>query len=184
MSKETTQKAEGYDFGSYEKDTLTRPRDAAWDNFHSWEKAEPGDKVQGYIEDAFYRPEELNDDGSVAFKPQRGITLRQTNGELVNITIKFLDFILKKTDGLRVGDPLTIVFEKQLQPKQKGWKGAKVFGYYGKNLDTTVGNPTVKHLTDEDRKVGGTKVDEEEVPAVTSGSSEPDEAGWEEEQQQ
>ena len=83
MSKETKQDG-AYDFGNYEKDTLTRPRDEAWDNFKSWDKAEIGDLVQGYIRDAFYRPEELNDDGSVAFHAQRGITLEQTDGTLVN----------------------------------------------------------------------------------------------------
>lgn len=165
-----------YDFSNYEKDTLTRPRDEAWDNFHSWEKAEIGDMIQGYIKDAFYRPEELNDDGSVAFHAQRGITLEQLDGKLVNVTMKTMDFILKKTDNLRVGDPLTIKFEKQLQPKQKGYKGAKVFGYYGKNLPSTEGNKTVKELYDEDRLAGGTEKEKEsdsEREEVTTGSTAP-----------
>lgn len=163
-----------YNFDEFQKDTLTRPRDEAWDNFHSWEKAEIGDKVQGYIVDAFFRPEEHNDDGSVAFHAQRGITLKQLDGKLVNVTVKFLDFLLKKTDNLRIGDPLTIVFEKQLQPKQKGYKGAKVFGYYGKNLDSTLGNPTVKWLTDEDRRAGGTASDDaEQETDVTTGETGP-----------
>lgn len=165
-----------YDFGSYEKDALTRPRDAAWDNWVSWKDKQPGDKIQGYVRDAFFRPEELNEDGSIAFRAQRGITLEQLDGTLINVGVKYIDFILKSTDNLRVGDPLTIVYEKDGQKKNKTYSAPKIYGYYGKNLETTVGNPTVKELTDEDRRAGGSAepVQEDETEAeVTTGVTTP-----------
>ena len=62
-----------YNFGEFNKDSLTLPRDKAWDNFAKWEKE--GDMVQGFIRDVFYRAEEGE------FKAQRGITLEQPNGK-------------------------------------------------------------------------------------------------------
>lgn len=148
MAKDKTQN--GYDFKNYKEDTLTKPRDKAWDNWGKFEKE--GDEVQGFIRDVFYRKAEGE------FKEQRGITLEQPDGELINVGIKRIPFILQKTDTLRLGDPLTIVYEKQLEPKQKGYKGAKQFGFYGKNLDENAANPTVFELDEIDFKRGGTTV--------------------------
>lgn len=140
----TTEKKAQQDenFADYEKDALTLPRDKAWDNWAKFD--EVSDKVQGYIRDVFYRAPEGE------FKEQRGVTLEQPGGELINVGIKRISFILAKTDNLRLGDPLTIVFEKQLQPKQKGYKGAKQFGFYGKNLEANAGEKTVADLELED----------------------------------
>ncbi len=136
--------SEKNDFADYKKDALTRPYESAWENWAKFENE--GDKVSGYIRDVFYRKAEGE------FKEQRGITLEQTNGELVNVAIKRLPFILEKTDMLRLGDPLTIEFEKTLAPRQKGYKGTKQFGFYGKNLDANVNNKTVAELDQEDMK--------------------------------
>jgi hypothetical protein len=125
-----------YDFAKYNKDELTKPRDKAWDNWFKFEKK--GDKVQGFIRDAFYRPEEGQ------YKSQRGITLEQPDGTLVNVGIKRLDFILNKTDDLRIGDPLTIVFAESTP--NKGLSDTKIFEFYGTNLPENAGNPTVKEL--------------------------------------
>lgn len=130
-----------YNFDNYEKDSLTRPRDLAWSNWAKFEKQ--GDKVQGFIRDAFFR------DAEGQYPAQRGITIEQTNGELINVGIKRRDFILAKTDHLRIGDPLTVVLD-QLQPaKTKGFSATKIFGYYGKNLPENEGNPTVAELDHE-----------------------------------
>lgn len=134
-----------YDFNNYEKDALTKPRDKAWENWFKFD--EVGKKVGGYIRDVFYRPAEGN------FAEQRGLTLEQPNGELVNVGIKHIDFILAKTDGLRLGDPVTIVFEKELAPQVKGNSPTKQFGFYGKNLPENAGNKTVAVLEAEDRKI-------------------------------
>jgi hypothetical protein len=138
-----------YNFDNYEKDTLTLPRDEAWGNWKSWKDAKIGDKVQGYIADAFYRPAEGD------MKEQRGITIRQQDGVLINVGIKMIDFILKPTDNLRIGDPITIKFTEQQQPQKKGQQGAKIFSYFGTNLPANAGNKTVKEMTDADRNKGG-----------------------------
>jgi hypothetical protein len=138
-----------YNFDNYKKDTLTLPRDEAWGNWKSWKDAKIGDKVQGYIADAFYRP--IQGD----MKEQRGLTIRQADGVLINVGVKMYDFVLKSTDNLRIGDPVTIEFTEQLQSQTKGQQGAKVFAYYGTNLPENAGNKTVKEMTDADRNKGG-----------------------------
>lgn len=139
-----------YDFGEYKKDALTLPRDKAWSNWATFEKE--GDTISGFIRDVFYRKAEGE------YKEQRGITLEQPSGELINVGIKRIPFILAKTDNLKIGDPLTIVFEKTLQPSQKGYKGAKQFAFYGKNLEENAANKTVAVLDEEDRiRVIGSK---------------------------
>lgn len=145
-----------YDFTKYKKDSLTKPRDLAWENWAKFEKV--GDKVQGFIRDVFYRAEEGQ------YKAQRGITLEQPNGEMINVAIKRLPFVLSKTDGLRLGDPLTVVFDSELPAKQKGFSKTKVMGYYGTNLEENADNKTVRELDAEDRDAQGaeeSKADEE-----------------------
>jgi len=118
-------KEKNEDFDNYEQDAITRPYEKAWENFAKFE--EVGTKYQGYIKDVTYRAAEGE------FKAQRLITLEQVDGTLVNVAIKRLPFILEKTDHLRIGDPLTIVFEKELPARTKGYKPTKQFSFYGKN---------------------------------------------------
>lgn len=153
MTKDNTQ----YDFNNYQKDTLTRPRDKAWSNWAKFEKV--GDKVQGFIRDAFYRPAEG------MYKEQRGITLEQIDGTFVNVAIKRFPFILAHTDHLRIGDPLTVELTNEIPPKQKGFSPTKELSFFGKNLPENEGNPTVKELDDADRAQGGSSAPEEEVEA-------------------
>ena len=143
-------------FADYKKDSLTRPRDEAWSNWKSWKGCVVGEKVQGYIADAFFRPEK--DD----FSSQRGITIKQLDGSLINVGVKDLSFILAATDNLRVGDPITIELTEIKDPVSKGKNGAKIYGYFGKNTEETVGNKTVKELDDEDRVAGGSEAPEVE----------------------
>jgi hypothetical protein len=152
-----------YNFEDYKSNTLTRPRDEAWSNWKSWKDSEIGDKVQGFVADAFYRPEEKNPDGSVAFRSQRGITIRQADGKLINVGVKDISFILAPTDNLKVGDPLTIELSEIAKPQSKGKQGAKIFSYYGTNLPENKDNKSVKELTDEDRLAGGSQAPDEEV---------------------
>jgi len=136
-----------YDFSNFKKDALTKPRDLAWDNWAKFEKA--GDKVQGYIRDAFYRPA----DGM--FKDQRGITVEQTDGTLINVGIKRFPFVLSKTDELRIGDPVTVVLEEEKKSQIKGYNATKIFGFYGTNLPENAKNQTVKELDEHDEAKGG-----------------------------
>lgn len=147
-----------YDFKNITKKSLTKPRDLCWDNWFKFEKA--GDKVTGFIRDVFYRPAEAQ------FKEQRGITLEQEDGTLVNVGIKRLSFILNKTDDLHLGDPLSIELESERKNATKGFSPTKIFAFYGENLPENAGNPTVLQLEEADMAKGGTKtpvVADEEV---------------------
>jgi len=148
------------DFDNYKEHELTRPRDKAWSNFFKFENV--GDKVQGYIRDVFYRPEEG------VYKESRGITLEQEDGTLVNFTTKTLPFILAKTDGLRLGDPLTAEFERE--EENTGKYATKIIEYYGQNLPENEGNVTVKELYEKDKNDGGTIPEE-----VTEGTEQKEE---------
>ncbi len=141
-----------YDFKSFKNDTLTKPRDIAWSE--PWAKFEKvGDMVQGYVRDVFFRAEEKDAAGNITNQAQRGITLEQENGKLINVGIKRLPFILNKTNNLRLGDPLSIVFESTIPNADKKKKPTKVLGFYGKNLETNLANKTVAELDNEDEKL-------------------------------
>lgn len=142
-----------YNFDQFEKDALTKPRDKAWENWFKFDQV--GTKVAGYIRDVFYRKAEGN------FAEQRGLTLEQPDGTLVNVGIKHIDFVLAKTDSLRLGDPVTIVFEKEIPPSVKGNSPTKQFAFYGKNLPENASQKTVAQLEAEDRKIA----DEEKARA-------------------
>lgn len=147
-----SEKKVGYDFKNFEKDTLTKPRDMAWENW--WKMEKVGDKVQGYIADVFYRAAEGQ------YKAQRGITLKQEDGTFVNVAIKRLPFILNKTNNLHIGDPLTVVFDSELPATTKGFSKTKVMAFYGAELPETKGEKTVSYLDDEDRIAQGAKPDD------------------------
>lgn len=137
-----------YDFANYKKDALTRPRDVAW--AEPWAKFEKvGDKVSGYIRDVFYRPAEGQ------YKEQRGLTLEQPNGKLINVAIKRLPYILDKTDNLRLGDPLVIELTELKPSATKGFNATKIQTFYGTNLPENEKNKTVAELDKEDMAKGG-----------------------------
>lgn len=145
--------AKAGDFDNYESDAITRPYEKAWDN---WAKfVTLGDKAQGYIRDVFFRKAEGE------FKEQRGLTLEQPDGTLINVAIKRLPFILEKTDNLRIGDPLTIVFEKELPARSKGYKPTKQFGFYGKNL-TAEGKTVLQLEKEEIARTGAVEAERED----------------------
>ena len=141
------------DFDNYKEQNFVKPRDLAWTNWAKFEKV--GDKVQGYIRDAFYRKA----DGQ--FSEQRGITLEQPDGVLVNVKIKRLPFILNKTDDMHVGDPLTIELVEVKASANKGFSATKILGFYGTQKAENASNPTIKELDDHDFKAGGTDAPEE-----------------------
>lgn len=153
-----------YDFNNYKNDSLTKPRDLAWSNWKKWETV--GDKVQGYVVDAFYR----GADGD--FPEQRGLTIKQEDGSMINVGIKRLPFILSKTSFLKLGDPLTIVFEEEQPSSTRGYSPTKIFGYYGTTLPENAGNKTIGELELEDMQLGGTKAPEAD-PNAPQGEDKP-----------
>lgn len=152
-----------YDFGSFEKDALTKPRDKAWENWAKFE--EVGTKVQGYIRDVFFRKSEGQ------FAEQRGLTLEQPDGTLVNVGIKHIDFVLAKTDNLRLNDPVTIVFEKEIPPSVKGHSPTKQFAFYGKTLPENAGQKTVAQLEAEDRKIAAEEQAKADAEFAAAGNT-------------
>ena len=138
-----------YNFNNYQQDTLTKPRDKAWDNWAKFEKI--GDMVQGFIRDVFFRQ------GEGQFADQRGLTLEQPDGTLINVGIKHIDFVLAKTDNLRLNDPLTVVFEKEIPAQVKGHSATKQFAFYGKTLPENANEKTVAVLEAEDRKIAASE---------------------------
>ena len=165
MPKEKEEKEVTYDFNNFKGDALERPRDKAWSNWASFKQV--GDKVGGYIRDVFFRP------ATGVFSDQRGITLEQIDGTLINVGIKEIDFILAKTDGLRLGDPLTVVFDEEKPSATKGGYATKIYGFYGKNLPENEGNKTVKELEAEDRAKGGTMTSTDSDTETDSGADIP-----------
>lgn len=147
----TKEASKGFDFKGIEKHTLTRPRDKAWTNWAKFEKV--GDFVQGVVVDAFYRKAEGK------FQAQRGITIEQEDGTLINVGVKRVPFVLSKTDRVHLGDPLKIALEEIAKPKEKGLSGVKIFGYYSPLLPENATKPTIAELDAEDAKLQSMAVD-------------------------
>jgi len=167
-----------YNFEDYQNDTLTKPRDLAWENWMKFEKV--GDKVQGFIRDVFYRPEEGQ------FSEQRCLVLEQPDGKLIIVTIKRRSFILNKTDDLRLGDPLTVELLEERASSQKGYNPTKIYGYFGVNLPDNAGEKTVKELEYADMNDDVAQQKMAERAAEDQGKEEGDDAeieGWAEDQE-
>lgn len=149
------EEVKGYDFSGFKKDALTKPRDAAWENWFKMDKI--GDKAQGFIADVFYRKAEG------LYKAQRGITLKQQDGTYINVAIKRLSFILNKTNDMRLGDPLTVEFESELPSNTKGFSKTKVMAFYGAKLPENASNKTVLELDNEDCTAQGVEENKDEL---------------------
>lgn len=124
--------------------SITKPRDKAWENWSKFTNV--GDSYQGFIRDVFFKK------GSGDFPDQRVLTLEQPDGEFVNVGIKYVDFVLEKTNDLRLNDPVKIVFAKELQPQVKGHNPTKQFEFYGQNLPENEAQKTVLELETIDKK--------------------------------
>ena len=85
---------------------ITKPRDKAWENWSKFNNV--GDSYEGFIRDVFFKK------GTGDFPDQRVLTLETPQGEFVNVGIKYVDFVLEKTNHLRLNDPVKIVFAKEL----------------------------------------------------------------------
>lgn len=149
------------DFSKFKKQELTKPRDRAWENFAKFEKV--GDKVTGILRDVFYRPA----DGQ--FKEQRGFTLEQEDGVLVNVALKREPyFAIRSTNDVHLGDLLTVELSELRAPKEKGFSPTKIFSFTSGTLAENATAPTVKELEAKDMEEYGLAAEEkkaaEEVP--------------------
>jgi hypothetical protein len=156
------------DFSKFKKTELTKPRDKAWENFAKFEKE--GDKVEGILRDVFYRPAEGD------FKEQRGFTLEQEDGILVNVAMKREPyFAIRSTDEVHLGDLLTIELGELRASKTKGYSATKIFSFTAGTLEENASNPTVKELEAIDMKAEGVEDDadteDEDKPPFEEGAS-------------
>lgn len=136
------------DFSKFQTQELTKPRDAAWNNFVKFEKE--GDKVSGILRDVFYRPA----DGK--FKEQRGFTLEKEDGTLANVALKREPyFAIRATNDVHLGDLLTIELGELRPAKEKGYNPTKIYKFTAGTLDENAGNPTVKELEADDMQEQG-----------------------------
>jgi hypothetical protein len=138
------------DFSKYANKDLTKPRDKAWENWAKFDKK--GDKVTGIIRDVFYRPAQDQ------FREQRGFTLEQESGELINIGLKRDPyFAIRATDEARLGDLLTIELGELRPSKTKGYSPTKIYSFSSGTLPENEANPTVRELEELDMKAQGVK---------------------------
>jgi len=152
---------EKYDFGAAK--SLERPSSKAWGK--DWGKFEKvGDFVQGFIRDVLHREAEGKN------PEQRVLTLEQPNGELINVGIKYRDFVIEKTNHLRLGDPLKIVLEEERASKEAGYDPTKILGFFGENLEENADQKTVLELENIDRGIAA----EAKVAEDTKGEEDDD----------
>ncbi len=149
------------DFSKFKKQELTKPRDAAWENFAKFEKV--GDAVTGILRDVFYRPAEGQ------FKEQRGFTLEQEDGKLVNVALKrFPYFAIRATNDVHLGDLLTVSLTELRPSKEKGFNATKIFSFTAGTLAENATNPTVKELEKKDMAEQGITEDASEETKTES----------------
>ena len=145
------------DFSKFQTQELTKPRDKAWENFAKFEKE--GDKVTGILRDVFYRPAEGQ------YKEQRGFTLEQEDGVLVNVALKREPyFAIRATDDVHLGDLLTIELAELRASKTKGYNATKIYAFTAGTLEENKANKTVKELEAIDMEAEGVEQKEEETP--------------------
>lgn len=141
------------DFSKFKKVELTKPRDAAWENFAKFEKV--GDKYEGILRDVFYRPAEGQ------FKEQRGFTLEQADGVLVNVALKREPyFAIRATNDVHLGDLFSVTLSELRPPKEKGFSPTKIYSFSSGTLPENADKPTVKELELKDMEEQGVVAEE------------------------
>ncbi len=87
----------------------------------------PGDKCSGEVVSITEKPER---DGMPA---QRVFGLKQKDGDILNVGLKkSSDYLMGRTNMVRVGDLLGVVFKKEIPAKKKGHHPAKSIEVYVK----------------------------------------------------
>ena len=89
-----------------------------------------GDKVGGEVSEIFDKP------GSGDFPDQRVFVLRQKDGSMINVGIKKTsDYIIGRTNNVKLGDILGFEFKKEIPAKVKGHHPAKSIEVYVKHVE-------------------------------------------------
>lgn len=92
-----------------------------------------GDKVSGTLV-------EIKDKPAVSvYQPQRIFTLKQKDGELVNVGISLnKDYIIGRANSAKLGDTLGFAFIKEVPSATKGFAPAKSIEVYVKHAEPVV----------------------------------------------
>lgn len=100
-------------------------------NWFKFEKV--GDSVMGLLV-------EVKDKPAVdVFPPQRVFTLKQKDGELMNVGISLnKDYIIGRANSAKLGDALGFKFVKEVPSATKGFAAAKSIEVYVKHLENAV----------------------------------------------
>ena len=149
-------------FDKFKTKELTKPRDAAWENFAKFEKE--GDKKTGIVRDVFYRP------ADEIYKEQRCFTLEEEDGTLCNVCIKREPyFAIRSTNDVCLGDLLTVELSELRASKTKGYNPTKIFSFTA-GIDPEAGEdrPTVKDLEAADMAEQGVVDESEDADTETT----------------
>jgi len=147
------------DFSKFETQELNRPMDKAWGNgFAKFEKE--GDKVQGIVRDAYYRPAEG------MYGAQRGFTLELADGTLKNVAIKRDPyFAIRSTNDVKMGDLLSVELTELRKSKTAGFNATKIYSFTSGTLPENAKNMTVREMEEKDMKALGLVDTPEEAPS-------------------
>lgn len=99
----------------------------------NWFKFENvGDKVGGILVETKDKP------AQGVYGPQRVFTLKQNNGELVNVGIPLAkDYIIGRANSAKMGDVLGFEFKKEVPSATKGFAPAKSIEVYVKHIEAS-----------------------------------------------
>lgn len=89
-----------------------------------------GDKVMGTLVEVKDKP------AMDVFPPQRVFTLKQKDGELINVGISMnKDYIIGRANSAKLGDLLGFEFKKEIPASKKGFSPAKSIEVYIKHVE-------------------------------------------------
>lgn len=140
-----------------EANRLGRDQAEGWFSF-----GKVGDKVGGKIIDMFYSP------ARGVYKEQRCFTLKQDDGKVVNVGLKYTEYNLVRTDNLQAGDDLGVVFEREIAPKVTGLSPTKSIAVFPKEIGPRIKGKQAKDLAAPSSSLPATanEEDKDEVDKV------------------
>lgn len=71
------------------------------------------------------------------FKAQYAFSLKQDNGEVVNVGIRQSDYSTPRVEGMKIGDKAGFKFKEEVPAKKKGYAAFKVVTIYHVPVDLT-----------------------------------------------
>lgn len=111
-----------------ELDELFNEKNIPESNWFKFEKV--GDRVAGEVVGISEKP------ASGDFAAQRVFQLKQKEGALLNVGIPVTkDYLMGRTNSVKLGDILGFEFKKEIPPSKKGFAPAKSIEVYVKHVE-------------------------------------------------